>query len=61
MKESLFSFELDHFQKESCRIIDDQSKNLLVSAPTSSGKTAIAEYAISRALTEKKKPFILLH
>ncbi len=38
-------YELDTFQLESCNWIDS-GYNILVSAPTGSGKTAIAEYAI---------------
>ncbi len=38
-------YELDSFQLESCDYID-AGYNILVSAPTGSGKTAIAEYAI---------------
>ena len=44
-----FSFPLDDFQVEAIRAIDaDQS--VIVSAPTGSGKTLIAEYAIHCAL-----------
>jgi len=44
-----FSFPLDDFQVEAIRAIDaDQS--VIVSAPTGSGKTLIAEYAIQCAL-----------
>ena len=38
-------YELDIFQSEACEYIDN-GFNVLVSAPTGSGKTAIAEYAI---------------
>ena len=38
-------YELDNFQKEACNHIDN-GYNILVSAPTGSGKTAIAEYGI---------------
>src|SRR5262252_7005594 len=44
-----FSFPLDDFQVEAIRAIDaDQS--VIVSAPTGSGKTLVAEYAIHCAL-----------
>lgn len=46
-------YQLDTFQLESCNHIDD-GFNILVSAPTGSGKTAIAEYAIE--YTKKSKP-----
>jgi ATP-dependent RNA helicase HelY len=42
---------LDTFQKEAARQLD-QNRGVLVSAPTSSGKTVVAEYAIFRALRE---------
>jgi len=38
-------FKFDKFQLISFREID-KNKNVLVSAPTSSGKTAVAEYAL---------------
>ena len=40
-----FSFEPDHFQKHSFKCITN-NENILVTAHTGSGKTAIAEYAI---------------
>src|ERR671933_1124109 len=44
-----FPFALDDFQLEAIRAIDaDQS--VIVSAPTGSGKTLVAEYAIQCAL-----------
>lgn len=42
-------FILDRFQEEAIRFID-QENSLIVSAPTGSGKTLIAEYAIEKAL-----------
>jgi superfamily II RNA helicase len=49
-----FPFPLDDFQVEAIRAIDaDQS--VIVSAPTGSGKTLIAEYAIQAALETGKR------
>lgn len=49
-----FDFELDDFQKEAVKHIDD-GKSVVVSAPTGAGKTCIAEHAIHRALEEGTK------
>jgi superfamily II RNA helicase len=49
-----FPFELDHFQKHAIISID-QSKNVLVTAFTGSGKTLVAEYATMRSLERGKK------
>ncbi len=48
-------FELDSFQKEAIDKLDRGRGGVLVSAPTSSGKTIVAEYAIFRALREGAK------
>jgi ATP-dependent RNA helicase HelY len=48
-------FELDPFQKEAIAKLDAGRGGVLVSAPTSSGKTVVAEYAIFRALQEGSK------
>jgi ATP-dependent RNA helicase HelY len=48
-------FELDPFQKEAIAKLDAGRGGVLVSAPTSSGKTVVAEYAIFRALHEGSK------
>jgi superfamily II RNA helicase len=49
-----FPFTLDDFQVEAIRAIDaDQS--VIVSAPTGSGKTLVAEYAIQAALETDKR------
>jgi superfamily II RNA helicase len=48
------SFKFDKFQLISFREID-LNKNVLVSAPTSSGKTAVAEYALLKYVKEGKK------
>ena len=49
-----FNFELDDFQKEAVRHIDN-GKSVVVCAPTGAGKTCIAEYAIQKALEEGTK------
>ncbi len=49
-------YELDSFQQEACNHIAN-NYNILVSAPTGSGKTLIAEYGIeySKNLIKKKR------
>ena len=44
-------FTLDEFQVEALHKLESH-RGVLVSAPTSSGKTVVAEYAIFRALAE---------
>ena len=51
-----FPFELDDFQKEACKFIDD-GKSVVVCAPTGAGKTVIAQHAIHKALEENKRIF----
>src|SRR5207245_1050608 len=46
---------LDPFQREAIEKLDRGRGGVLVSAPTSSGKTIVAEYAIFRALREGAK------
>ena len=46
-------YTLDTFQEEACDCID-KGIHVLVSAPTGSGKTAIAEYSIEK--TKEKYP-----
>jgi ATP-dependent RNA helicase HelY len=48
-------FKLDTFQREAIEKLDRGRGGVLVSAPTSSGKTIVAEYAIFRALKEGVK------
>src|SRR5437867_5283841 len=48
-------FPLDPFQREAIEKLDRGRGGVLVSAPTSSGKTIVAEYAIFRALREGAK------
>jgi len=49
-------FALDPFQVESFDALD-AGQSVLVAAPTGSGKTLVAEYAIAKALAEGRKAF----
>lgn len=49
-----FSYELDNFQKHGCKAISE-NENVLATAHTGSGKTVLALYAISKALSENKQ------
>ncbi|MFP3902311.1 MAG: DEAD/DEAH box helicase [Acidimicrobiia bacterium] len=51
-----YPFALDRFQERAVAALDDGS-SVLVAAPTGSGKTVIAEYAVGRALAEGGKAF----
>jgi ATP-dependent RNA helicase HelY len=51
-----FPFTLDGFQFEAAAAVDD-GLSVLVAAPTGSGKTVVAEYAIERALDRGGKCF----
>lgn len=53
--EATLPFKLDGFQREAIDKLDRGRGGVLVSAPTSSGKTIVAEYAIFRALREGAK------
>jgi ATP-dependent RNA helicase HelY len=53
---SRFSFALDDFQLEAISAVD-QGRSVLVAAPTGSGKTIVAEYAIERAMNKGGKTF----
>ena len=53
--EESLPFDLDPFQREAIEKLDRGQGGVLVSAPTSSGKTVVAEYAIFRALREGAK------
>ncbi|HET6309864.1 MAG TPA: DEAD/DEAH box helicase [Candidatus Nitrosotalea sp.] len=48
-------FQLDAFQREAIEKLEQGQGGVLVSAPTSSGKTMVAEYAIFRALQDGVK------
>ena len=49
-------FELDRFQREALDALD-AGRSVVVSAPTGSGKTVVADYAVARALAEGRKTF----
>jgi ATP-dependent RNA helicase HelY len=53
--EGTLPFKLDPFQREAIDKLDIGHGGVLVSAPTSSGKTVVAEYAIFRALGSGQK------
>jgi ATP-dependent RNA helicase HelY len=50
------SFELDPFQLEAMDALDE-GHSVVVAAPTGSGKTVVAEYAVARALAAGGKAF----
>ena len=51
-----YPFELDGFQLEAMDALD-RGHNVVVAAPTGSGKTVVAEYAVARAIDEGAKAF----
>ncbi|HEX2647862.1 MAG TPA: DEAD/DEAH box helicase, partial [Candidatus Dormibacteraeota bacterium] len=53
--EATLPFRLDGFQREAIEKLDRGRGGVLVSAPTSSGKTVVAEYAIFHAQKEGAK------
>ncbi len=53
--EAALPFKLDAFQREAIDKLDSGTGGVLVSAPTSSGKTVVAEYAIFHALRDGTK------
>src|SRR5438874_9996649 len=53
---SRFEFPLDDFQRRAMEAID-AGESVLVAAPTGSGKTVVAEYAVAKALDEGGKAF----
>src|SRR5438045_8486670 len=51
-----YGFELDTFQERALDALD-AGRSVLVAAPTGSGKTVVAEYAVARALADGGKAF----
>ena len=51
-----YPFPLDEFQMEAARALND-GESVLVAAPTGSGKTVVAEFAVERALDMDRKAF----
>jgi ATP-dependent RNA helicase HelY len=51
-----YSFELDAFQVEACKVVED-GHGVLVAAPTGSGKTLVGEFAVHLALETGRKCF----
>ncbi|MGD0320919.1 MAG: DEAD/DEAH box helicase [Acidimicrobiales bacterium] len=49
-------FQLDPFQSKACDALD-AGRSVLVSAPTGSGKTVVANYAVARAVADGRKAF----
>jgi ATP-dependent RNA helicase HelY len=53
---SRYAFTLDRFQQEALDALD-AGNSVLVAAPTGSGKTVVAEYAVGRALDRGQRAF----
>src|SRR5437588_12467937 len=53
---STLGFRLDAFQARALDALDE-GRSVLVAAPTGSGKTVVAEYAVAKALAEGGKAF----
>src|SRR5437588_1192134 len=51
-----YGFELDAFQERALDALD-AGRSVLVAAPTGSGKTVVAEYAVAKALDAGAKAF----
>ena len=49
-----YSFDLDQFQVDACRTLEDES-SVLVCAPTGAGKTVVGEFAVFLALAAGQK------
>src|SRR5919198_1779452 len=54
--QSLYDFDLDFFQVDACRALED-GHGVLVAAPTGSGKTVVGEFAVHLALADGRKCF----
>ena len=54
--EQYFGFQLDDFQLEAIRALEE-GRSVVVCAPTGSGKTVIAEWAVEMALASNKRCF----
>jgi ATP-dependent RNA helicase HelY len=54
--EKQYPFPLDDFQIQAIRATDE-GESVLVAAPTGSGKTVVAEYAVERAIEQEGKAF----
>ncbi len=54
--EAALGFPLDDFQRRALDALD-AGRSVLVAAPTGSGKTVVAEWAVSRALAQGEKAF----
>jgi ATP-dependent RNA helicase HelY len=54
--ETRYAFPLDEFQRSAVDALD-QGESVLVAAPTGSGKTVVAEYAVEQALERGGKAF----
>src|SRR3954468_21119635 len=52
----LYEFELDEFQLDACQALE-AGDGVLVAAPTGSGKTVVAEFAVHLALGQGRKCF----
>ncbi len=53
---SAYDFQLDDFQLRAIEALD-HGRSVLVAAPTGSGKTVVAEYAVAQALARRGKAF----
>ncbi|MFC7374488.1 DEAD/DEAH box helicase [Brachybacterium sp. GCM10030267] len=51
-----YPFDLDDFQLEGCRVLEDGS-SVLVAAPTGAGKTVVGEFAVHLAIARGRKVF----
>src|SRR5439155_9897377 len=51
-----YAFALDEFQERAISALE-AGESVLVAAPTGSGKTVVAEYAVHRALGHRRKAF----